>query len=182
MHLTSIRLARRSVGLVGIALFAVVIVFGLFIQIAPLTGRQLFIIAGGSMEPSIPLGSLVIATPTDPLSIAVGDAVTFRADNGVVITHRVGRVVDLSDGRFFALKGDANKSPDASLVPARAIIGAAAQYVPYAGYGQVFLSSVGGLIATASLFAALVVAFLLLEVLERSAGAAVARTREPGAP
>ncbi len=144
MTLSLIRLARRAVGLVWIALFALLLGFSLFTHIAPFTGRQLFIIGGGSMEPSIPLGSLVVVTPTNTMTVAVGDVVTIRADTGVVVTHRVNRVVDLPEGRFFEMKGDANRTPDGGLVPARAIVGAAQQYMPYAGYAQQFLSGVPG--------------------------------------
>ena len=147
MILTLVRVARRAVGLVGVALFAVLVAFALFTRVAPLTGHQLFIIIGGSMEPTIPIGSLAVVTPVDATTLAVGDVVTIRADNGVVVTHRVSRVVDSAEGRFFEIKGDANASPDGSLVPARAIVGAAAQYVPYAGYAQDFLSKIAGLIA-----------------------------------
>ena len=182
MNLNSIRLARRAVGLIGIALFAFLIAFSLFIHIAPLTGRQLFIIGGGSMEPSIPLGSLVVATGTDAMAIAVGDVITIRADNGIVVTHRVSRVVDLPEGRFFELKGDANQSPDASLVPARAIVGAADQFIPFAGYGQMFLSNAPGLVATTSLLGALLLAFLLLDRLVPPARPAPSHAREPIGP
>jgi signal peptidase I len=182
MNLSLIRHARRAVGLIGIALLAVLITFSLFLRIAPLTGHQLFIIGGGSMEPTIPLGSLVVATPTDTMTIAVGHVVTMRADNGIVITHRVSRVVDLPEGRFFELKGDANQSPDALVVPARAIIGAADIYVPYAGYAQDFLSRALGIVAALSVLGALLLAYLLLEMLERPARATLAQTREPVEP
>jgi signal peptidase I len=168
MSLTLIRLARRIVGLVGIALFAVLVAFSLFTHLAPLTGRQLFVISGGSMEPSVPLGSMVVVTPADAMTIAVGDVVTIRADNGVVITHRVMRVVDQADGRFFEMKGDANPNPDAVLVPARAIVGAANQYVPFGGYAREYLSSAVGLVAAVVVLMALFLIHVLLEALERS--------------
>jgi len=182
MYLYVIRLARRVVGLIGFALVAILVAFSLFIHLAPLTGHPLFIIAGGSMEPSIPLGSLVIAIPIDVKTIGIGDVVTIRADNGIVITHRVDRVVDIPEGRFFELKGDANRDVDASLVPARAIIGAAEQFVPYAGYGQIFLSSLPGLIATASALGTLILVYLFLAVLERPVRTVPGRAGTPTSP
>jgi len=177
-----IRLVRRAVGLIGIALFVALIAFSLVTNVAPATGRELFVIVGGSMEPAIPLGSLVVATPTDAMTVAVGDVVTIRADNGVVITHRVNRVVDLPEGRFFELKGDANLGPDAVLVPARAIVGAADQYVPFAGYAQEYLSTVTGLVAALSTLGALALIYRLLEMLERSARGTLAQARETVGP
>ncbi len=179
MKLNLIRLTRRAVGLIGIALLVALIGFSLFVHIAPLSGRHLFIVGGGSMEPSIPIGSLVVVSPTDAMTISVGDVVTIRADNGVVVTHRITRVVDLPEGRFFEMKGDANQSPDASLVPARAIVGAARQYVPYAGYAQNFLSRVPGMVAALSILGALFLSYLLLEMLEEPAGPVSTQARDP---
>jgi signal peptidase len=176
---TLTRLARRVVGLIGIALFVALVVFSILTRIAPLTGRELFTIVGGSMEPSIPIGSLVITTRTDAMTVAVGDVVTIRADNGVVVTHRVSRVVDLPEGRHFEMKGDANEGPDGGLVPARAIVGAADQYVPYAGYARQFLSSLPSLVASLSFLGALFLTYLLLRMLEPTAPANRAQAREP---
>jgi signal peptidase len=169
MILNAIRTTRRAVGLIGIALFALLVGFSLLTRVAPLTGHQLFIIIGGSMEPSIPIGSLVVVTPIDAMAIQVGDVVTIRADNGVVVTHRVSRIVDGAEGRSFEMWGDANESPDGGVVPARAIVGEAGQYVPYAGFAQDFLSKIPGLIAAISVLGALFVAYTLLKMLEPSA-------------
>lgn len=182
MNRSLIRLARRAVGLIEIALFVVLVGFSLFTHIAPLTGRELFIVGGGSMEPSIPIGSLVIATPTDAMTVAAGDVVTIRADNGVIVTHRITRVVDLPEGRFFEMKGDANESPDGGLVPARAIVGAADQYVPYAGYAQAFLSTVPGVIAALAVLGVLLLTYLLFEILEPTPRAMPAEALEPVGP
>jgi signal peptidase len=178
MSLTLIRHARRVVGFIGIALLGVLLVLTLFIHLAPLTGRQLFIVGGGSMEPALPLGSLVMATRTDPMTISPGDVVTIRADNGVVVTHRVRRVVDLAEGRFFELKGDANQGADANLVPARAIVGAADRYVPYAGYAQGYLATIPGLMSVFGLFGALFLIHMLLEEPERRSRPTTAEARE----
>jgi signal peptidase len=166
MNLRLIRLARRAVGFIGIALFVVLVVFSLFTHLAPLAGRQLFIIGGGSMEPAIPLGSLVVVTPADASTIMAGDVITIRADNGVVVTHRVSRVVDLPEGRFFEMKGDANQSADGSLVPARAVVGTANQHLPYVGYAQAVLSTIPGVIATFSILGSLLLAYVLLKMLD----------------
>jgi signal peptidase len=164
-----IRPVRRAVGLIEIALFVVLIGLFLFTRLAPLTGRELFIVGGGSMEPAIPIGSLVVATRTDAMTVSVGDVVTLRADSGVIVTHRVSRVVDLAEGRFFETKGDANLSPDSALVPARELVGVAGRYVPYAGYAQVFLSTVPGMIAAFSALGVLLLLYLLLDMVEPGA-------------
>ena len=169
MNLTLIRRVRQVIGRIGLTLVLSLVVFSLFTHLAPLTGRQLFIIGGGSMEPTIPVGSLVIATPPDPARIAPGDVVTVRIGDGLVVTHRVTRVVDDAGGRWFQMKGDANQSADANLVPAASVVGSADRFIPFAGYAQTFLATGTGLLSALALLLALLVSYLLLEMLERSA-------------
>jgi signal peptidase len=177
-----IRHARRVVGLIGIAFFGILLILTLFVHAVPLTGRQLFVVGGGSMEPSIALGSLVITSPIDPMTIAPGDVVTIRADNGVVVTHRVRRVIDVAEGRYFELKGDANPNPDPSLVPARAIVGSAAQSIPLAGFAQQYLATVPGMVSALGILGALFLLHLLLEVPERSFRPIPAEAQDPVGP
>src|SRR5258708_771697 len=76
VNLGFVRPLRRVVGAIWIALFASLVVFSLFTHVAPAMGHQLFTIVGGSMEPTIPLGSLVLVSPKDPMQTVVGDIVT----------------------------------------------------------------------------------------------------------
>lgn len=182
MILTLSRLARRVVGIAGTALLVILVGFALLTHLAPLTGRELFIIIGGSMEPAIPIGSLVVTSPTDAATVVAGDVLTIRADSGVAVTHRVRSVVDAPAGRLFTLKGDANDSPDDGLVPADAIVGAADLYVPYAGYARAFLSSGLGLVATLSMLGTLFLTYLLLTLLAPKNGANPSKRAEPLGP
>jgi len=179
MILNLSRLARRAVGITGIALLVILIGFSLLTHLAPLTGRELFVIISGSMEPAVPIGSLVVTTRTDATTIEAGDVVTIRAESGVAVTHRVLRVVDTPAGRFFETKGDANDSPDDGLVPAGAIVGAADLHVPYAGYASAFLSSGLGRAAALSALVALSLTYLLLQLLAPTLDASSQKRAEP---
>ena len=166
MNTNLIHLVRRIVGLITVVLLVCLVWFALITRFAPSAGYQLFTISGGSMEPTIPLGSMVADTAVDPASIVVGDIVTIEADNGVIITHRIASVSDQADGIFFQLKGDANASPDASLVPARAIIGRVSIWVPGAGYVRSFLSSAPGMVAALALVGGLALIYMLVGMLD----------------
>jgi signal peptidase len=182
MILNLSRPARRAVGLIGVTLLVVLIGFSLVTHLAPLVGRDLFIITGGSMEPSVPIGSLVVTEPADAMAVTVGAVVTVRAESGVIVTHRVRAVIDTPAGRFFELKGDANETPDDGLVPADAIIGVAGLYVPYAGYARAFLSTGPGLVAAISTLVALSLAYLLLQVLAPTVRVNPPRAADPIGP
>lgn len=130
---------------------------------------SLIIVAGGSMEPDVPQGALIGLAAVDPAVIVAGDVLTVKADNGILITHRVARVLDLPEGRFFELRGDANPSPDPNLVPARSVMGRVDLSVPYVGYVVALLSMPSGLIFWVCALGALLVGIWLLEDLEPGA-------------
>lgn len=93
-----------------------------------LGGYSLFRVVTGSMEPSIPVGAVLIAKDTPINEIKSGDIVTFRSrDTGmfhVIITHRVISVQQGSSGKLYLeTKGDANPYADASYVDEDYLIG-----------------------------------------------------------
>lgn len=125
-----------------------------------------FIIRGASMGTAVPIGSLVSESEVAVSAIRPGDVVTIRTDNGLVVTHRVIRVVDLADGRFLELKGDANAVPDPALVPARALVGRVSMVLPRAGYLAAMLATPTGLFSLLAFLAAGLLGVWLLEELE----------------
>ena len=52
------------------------------------TGHKLMIVSSGSMEPTLPVGSLVIVTPCDYDDLEIGDIVTMSS-GGYNFTHRI---------------------------------------------------------------------------------------------
>jgi signal peptidase I len=105
----------------------------------------------------------------------VGDVVTIRADNGVLVTHRVAGAVEVGGERQLQMRGDANSSPDPASVPAQSVVGRIAWYAPLAGYALFLLSIPSGMLACLSLLGALLLMYWLLEDLELHARAAARR-------
>jgi len=85
-------------------------------------GTGFFIIASGSMEPNIPVGSIIFVHSVPQDRISVGDAITyFASDMTTVVTHRV---VDIYKDRaiyYFTTRGDANNTDDQPVVYNRVI-------------------------------------------------------------
>ncbi|MBE5738810.1 MAG: signal peptidase I [Clostridiales bacterium] len=55
---------------------------------ATILGYKFMIVSSGSMEPKLPVGSLVMVTPTDYEDLELGDIVTMNK-GGVYLTHRI---------------------------------------------------------------------------------------------
>lgn len=64
-------------------------------------------VANGSMEPTLPVGSFIIVQEQEAYDI--GDVISFRADDGHVVTHRL---VQYDEGGTLITKGDANPTDD----------------------------------------------------------------------
>jgi signal peptidase I len=91
-------------------------------------GFSLFRIVTGSMEPELPVGSLIVCQDVPVSQIQERDIVCFRSKNpqilGQIVTHRVINTVVREDGSvLLETKGDANLSADAEYVTQDNLIG-----------------------------------------------------------
>lgn len=90
-----------------------------------LNGYSVMRVATGSMEPNIPINSLIVTKETNPNDLQVGDVVTYGRANNTTLTHRIYEIVEnqTPQERGFVLKGDAYNEPDADVAPGQYIIG-----------------------------------------------------------
>lgn len=91
-------------------------------------GYSLFRVVTGSMEPTIPIGTVLLAQETPIEEVETDDVVCFRSTNpgseGMIVTHRVVGVYDTPDGiRCLRTKGDHNPSMDIDPVTQDNLIG-----------------------------------------------------------
>ena len=95
-----------------------------------------FTVLSGSMQPTIPVGAVVVATPVPAASLHLGDVITFEAPNhpGRLITHRIRQIAQTPAGPVFTTQGDANPAPDAWELRAKAPVYRYLFHVPYLGY------------------------------------------------
>jgi signal peptidase I len=171
------RWARRAAD-TALVVVVLVAMFGLVVgRLVPMTGRSTFVVAGGSMEPAIPLGAAVIVEPVRPNDLAVGDIVTLRSGpTRAVFTHRIIRVAELDGQVVIETKGDANGTADPSLTPASAVVGRVSMAIPFAGFLVALLSIPSGVLFVIALGAVLLLISWLLDAPE-AVPASVPRTR-----
>lgn len=96
-------------------------------------GFMMFRVVTGSMEPTIPVGSLLITRQADIFDIHIDDIVCFRTQEadiwGKIVTHRVTDVISMADGsRLLETKGDANLIADGYYVSADNLVGKVVWY------------------------------------------------------
>lgn len=116
--------------LLGIAVtlclvFAVQVLMKGYVSIG---GYSAFRVVTGSMEPTIPVGALLVNQSVDIDEIKVNDIICYRAKEedhyGATVTHRVIAIQIGEDGRrYLETKGDANYISDIYYVEADNLIG-----------------------------------------------------------
>jgi signal peptidase len=136
-------------------------------RVLPALGHPVYVVAGPSMEPAIPIGAAVILEQVDPAALAVGDVVSLRSGpNRAVFTHRIVRLVERDGERWIETRGDANPGPDPSVTPVSAVIGRATLMIPSGGYLLTLLSQPAGVLLILASGATLMVLGWFFESLE----------------
>lgn len=156
------------------AVLAVLVVLAAFLAIAfagvRLVGLTPYAVLTGSMEPELPVGSLVYIRDVDPSDVKPGDAITFELESGTLVTHEVFEV-DAQE-QTFRTRGIANKddqgniSPDAAPVAWSQLVGVVAFRVPYLGYINNFVTHTPGIYITVSFVAVVIAVSILIELFE----------------
>ncbi|SNT01589.1 signal peptidase I [Rhodococcoides kyotonense] len=117
------------------------------------------VFTSGSMEPSIPTGSVAMSRTVPATDVHVGDVVSVHSADGSRITHRVDEIGTVTGNSVVLnLKGDANAAVDSEqyvVVDADRVLFS----VPYLGYVVAWLSTpfawiTGGVLASVLLWVA----------------------------
>lgn len=91
------------------------------------------VVKSGSMQPRIPVGSLIITRQIEPNQIKSGNVISFKVDNEV-LTHRVISVSKNNKRVKLETKGDNSISKDPGFISEFDILGKLVLVIPYLGY------------------------------------------------
>lgn len=129
-----VSIALQAVAWTLAGIFALIIV--LTVVVPRIIGAEPFTVISGSMEPTIPTGSIVVSKHVEAGEVAFGDVVTYQLKSGepLTVTHRV-VAVDVVEGKTrYRTQGDANNTEDPLPVRPEQIRGVVAYHIPLAGY------------------------------------------------
>lgn len=122
-------------------------------------GCEMKAVLTGSMEPELPIGSLIVIRPVEYEDIQVGDDITFVRDQNLnLVTHRVVAKDDAT--RHITTKGIANNIPDAPTVYEN-VVGKVVFDIPLVGYLVIALETKKGKIIAGIV----IIAFLLISTI-----------------
>jgi signal peptidase len=127
-----------------VAILGVATIVALAVALPRLGGATPYAILTGSMEPTLPPGTLAVVRPIPVEDIRIGTVITYQLASGErpTVTHRVvGVGIDGRGERTFRTQGDANNVADAAPVRPVQIRGAVWYAVPALGYANRFLTA-----------------------------------------
>lgn len=153
---------------VGTAIVVLAVLLAIALAGVRLVGIRVYSVLSGSMEPTYHTGSLIYVKKADTAQLKAGDVITFMLDEDTVATHRIIEVVpDEGDGSVvrFRTQGDANDSPDASLVHYKNVIGTPIFTIPYLGYFAEYIQHPPGMYVAIAVGAALLLIVFLPDLL-----------------
>ena len=127
--------------ILGVLLILAVIAVALPLSLPRFLGYEIYEVVSGSMEPEIPIGSVIYVAAAPPEELQVGEIITFMRE-GEAVTHRVVRN-RLLEGELVT-KGDANPVEDIDPVPYAAVIGRVERHYPMLGHMMTIYSSTMG--------------------------------------
>lgn len=141
-----------AIGVICILVFGASLAFG----VKPL------VVLSGSMEPTLPVGSVVFARTVEAAAVAPGDIVTTdRGRNLGLVTHRVVSLTSVGEGYYdMVMRGDANTSDDPRPYRVREV-GQYVAHVPAVGMVAMALRTTQGIALVVSAFLLLAMFFIL---------------------
>lgn len=151
----------RFLNFIGTLLLMLAIIVCLGLTVPRFAGIDQYVVISGSMEPAIPVGSMVYSAQTDPSTLEPGDIIVFYSDESgsTPVTHRVVEN-HVGEGEIIT-KGDANAQNDLSPITYANILGKVQLHIPMLGFIASPLSTLQGKIAMACVILA---AYLLTVV------------------
>lgn len=122
------------------------VIIGVIAVLLPLSlprllGYETYNIVSASMEPELPVGSLILVKPINPSDLEENDIIAFYS-NATVVSHRVVANKKL-EGKLVT-KGDANADVDLNDVEYNEVIGLVSYHFPLIGLFGSYISSPSG--------------------------------------
>lgn len=135
----------------------------IFLICTKIAGIKYLCVLSPSMEPELPVGSLIAVVPTDPEKIREGDNLTYLS-GGNYITHKV--VANDTVNKTVTTRGVAGKLEDAP-VPYGAAVGIQKICIPGLGRFAAILSTSNGKIILLSAATAVFLAIMIADIVIR---------------
>ena len=124
-------MVKKICNILSTVVLVVLLAAAAIIFVPMLLGYKEMAVLSGSMEPAIPVGSLIYVKPVEATELQVGDVCTYYLTDGeTFVTHRV--ISINPDNQTLVTQGDANDVSDGDIQFSQ-VYGKADFHLPYLG-------------------------------------------------
>lgn len=135
------------------------------VMILPIVfGCKSMAVVSGSMEPAIPVGSIIIVNEVESEELEVGDVISYKMSGGTMVTHRIVSID--TENSCVTTKGDANDVEDGNPVAFNDIVGKEVFHVPYLGYLSIYIKTPLGIVGVCAVLMVLILLNFLPSIFE----------------
>lgn len=134
-------MVKKICNILSNIIIVILLVIAGLIFVPMVLGYDEYAVVSGSMQPNIPVGSLVYAKECTIDNLEKGDIVTFQLSDSTIITHRI---YEIDQEGNITTKGDANQQPDGQILTIDNIIGKVGFSIPLLGFVSVYIKSALG--------------------------------------
>lgn len=152
---------QKICGFFSTILMVVLLALAAVLIVPVILGYTELAVLTGSMQPTIPVGSLIYVKEVEPSTLQVGDVVTYQLEGDTMVTHRVVKVNP--DEGYLVTQGDANEDPDGQITFDR-IVGKMDFHLPYLGYISMNIRTKTGIFAICGTLIAIILLTFIPEI------------------
>ena len=152
---------QKICGFFSTILMVVLLALAAVLIVPVILGYTEVAVLTGSMQPTIPVGSLIYVKEVEPSTLQVGDVVTYQLEGDTMVTHRVVEVNP--DEGYLVAQGDANEDPDGQITFDR-IVGKMDFHLPYLGYISMNIRTKTGIFAICGTLIAIILLTFIPEI------------------
>lgn len=150
--------------LLGILIIVLLLIAGVLF-VPKFIGYESFAVVSGSMEPKLPIGSVVFTKEVAFDDLKEGDIISFRLNAQDKATHRI--VAVDKEKMQFTTKGDANNVEDKNPVAYNNVIGKVDFVIPLLGFISVYMKTPLGIAVGCGVVFVIVLLNFLPEIFEK---------------
>lgn len=152
---------RKICSFLSTIILVVLIVLAGLLFVPYIAGCSELAVLTGSMEPTIPVGSLIYIKEVQPENLQPGDVITYHLTDDTLVTHRVVEVN--TQEQYVITQGDANSEPDGQ-IQFEQIKGKMLFHLPYLGYISLNIRTKVGIYAICGILVAIILLTFLPEI------------------
>lgn len=115
----SYKIIKTLLVVIIVMITASLIIMKLMGETPSLFGYNFYLIASGSMEPSLQTGDIILSKKVDNTELKISDVVTYQGESGELkgklITHQIVKMYEEDGEKYIVTKGTANSIEDPAI-------------------------------------------------------------------